>query len=123
MAQVVGNLLGISLLPYAHAPWLGINLGCIREDRPAHPLIYDLLVLEVVIGKHPEKDNAHNQEHCHARAHHWVGEAAAEAFKARNFDLKCHLLGGAALFSQTAWRARALPAGLLRRFNILIISV
>jgi hypothetical protein len=111
MAQVIGNLFGISLLADADAAWLGVDLGRIGEDLAAHPFIYYFLVFNVVVREKAKHQQAHDQECRHRCPDNGTPQAIAEAFHARDFDFNCQLLRRSRLFLSDAWRARALPAG------------
>src|SRR5438876_802850 len=48
VAQIEGYFVGLNFLAGYHGAREGINLGCIVEDGPAHPAIYDALLANVV---------------------------------------------------------------------------
>src|SRR5215471_16274860 len=113
MAQVVGNLTRISLLAHAKAAWLGIDFCGVGKNLPAHFLVYDLLIHDVVVGKDPEADQAHDQEDRDEDADNRAGKALTNALHARKFDLYGQLVRRNRPHLSDAWRARALPAGAL----------
>src|SRR5882724_5250623 len=91
MAQVVGNLTRISLLPDADIARLGVDLGRIGEDGSVKALVDDLLVLDVVVRKHAEQHEGKNEESSESGPEKRVSQAATEAFDARNFYFNGHV--------------------------------
>src|SRR5712672_3170292 len=117
MAQVVGYLPRISLLADADIARLSIDLGGVGKDRAAHTLFHDFLVLDVVVRKHAEQHEGKDEESSESGPEKRVSQAATEAFDARNFYFNGHVPSrrrAPLLFLSDSWRARALPALVLR---------
>src|SRR5947209_4534141 len=73
MTEIIGNLANVSLLSDPDTPSLGVNLRGVGEDLATHPLVYDLLVLDVVVREYAEQDGANNDERRHSRPYNRVG--------------------------------------------------
>src|ERR1051326_1916433 len=91
MAQVVGNLAGISLLADADIARLGIDFGRVGKNRLAHARFNDLLVLDVVVREHAEQHEGKNEESSESSPEKRVSQAATEAFNTRNFYFYGHV--------------------------------
>src|SRR5882724_7280714 len=119
MAQVVGDLTRVSLLANADIARLGVDLGGVGEDRAAHALFDDLLVLDVVVRKHAEQHEGKNEESSESGPEKRVSQAATEAFDARNFYFNGHVPSrrrAPLVISLRLMAVRALPALVLRSF-------
>src|SRR5262249_31775549 len=92
MAKVIGDFLGIGLLANADGPGLGVDLGRVGEDLPAHFSVNNPLVLDVVIRKKPQKQGEKDEKRCYRRPDKRILQAVSEALGVRDCDFNRHVL-------------------------------